>query len=75
MRGAFLIATLITSLIIGLIYVKRLKTVPQVVPKKILQEQGIEVPETMQQVPGAVKKSVNKTMEEYGKKALDGDQE
>jgi hypothetical protein len=67
MHGFFLIGGLISVGIIGMMMNQKNNHVPQQV-KKTLEISGTPAPEKMQDVPTAVKKAMNNTVNDYQKR-------
>jgi hypothetical protein len=67
MHGFFLVGSLITVAIVGMLMNQRNDHVPQQV-KKTLEISGAPAPAKMQDVPQAVEKAMKNNMDEYQKR-------
>ena len=71
MRGIFLIGTLITLLIAGLVYKKTLKKTVSASQAKIMLDNGVAPPKDIRDLPAAVQKTLDKTVQKAEDRALE----
>jgi len=62
MRGVFLIVTLLALVVVGLLQVRRLKAVPLAAKSVLSTQPGEVAPESLNAVPAAVRRHLNKTV-------------